>query len=129
MLTVNCFQDELPESVNSLKDYNKVVAFLKNWIVKAESPESVEKFVDSLTKVEKNKIWMRLVTILTSFLKFAIKRTEFIGRVYNDNKEQLSQETKSALLKYGNVEFDMAATMSKALEAIIMLFDNEKKGL
>ena len=72
---------------------------------------------------------MRLITFLTSFFKFATKRAEFIKQVYADNKEKLSQETKNALLQFGNFEFDRATAMSQALEAMVVMFDTEKKGL
>ena len=129
MLTVNCFKEDLPNKVDSLKEYNKLVGFLKSWVEKAESPEKVEEFVESLTKIERNEIWMRLITVLTSFFKFATKRAEFIKQVYADNKEKLSQETKNALLQFGNFEFDRATAMSQALEAMVVMFDTEKKGL
>ena len=60
MLTVEYFKEDLPDEILVQNDYFKLVAFLKDWMGKAENPDKVLEFVESLSKSEKKVIQLRL---------------------------------------------------------------------
>ena len=127
MLTVKYFKEDLPDKILVQSDYFKLVAFLKDWMGKAESPDRVFEFVKSLSKSEKKVIRLKLLTVLETFLKFEIKKANFIVDILKDNNDKLSEFTKAKLLEFGNLEFNRSGDILQILDSITTIFDDEEK--
>lgn len=127
MLTVKYFKEDLPDKILVQSDYFKLVAFLKDWMAKAESPDHVFEFVKSLSKSEKKVIRLKLLTVLETFLKFEIKKANFIVDILKDNNDKLSEFTKAKLLEFGNLEFNRSGDILQILDSITTIFDDEEK--
>lgn len=122
MLTLEWFDKEMPQEINSNEDYNKLLKFLKNWPVESECAEKAYDFITNISKDQRSALKERILQLTGSFLKFQILKANFITDILNDNAKTLSYETKSALINYGNAEFNRSENIVAVLKLLSKMF-------
>ena len=122
MLTKEWFNEAMPKQVATQDDYNQLVQFVTSWPKQSEGEESIYKFLTDLKENERHDLETKLMLLTESFLKFEIKKTNFISDILKDNKDNLSEETRKTLIDYGNGEFDRNVDLLNVLEMITQMF-------
>lgn len=122
MLTLEWFDKEMPQEINSNEDYNKLLRFLNNWPVESECAEKAYDFITNISKDQRSALKERVLQLTSSFLKFQILKANFITAILKDNAKALSNETKSALINYGNAEFNRSESIVTVLKLLSEMF-------
>ena len=122
MLTLEWFDKEMPQEINSNEDYNKLLRFLNNWPIESECAEKAYDFITNISKDQRSALKERILQLACSFLKFQILKANFITAILKDNAKALSNETKSALINYGNYEFNRSENIATALKLLSKMF-------
>lgn len=122
MLTLEWFDKEMPQEINSNEDYNKLLRFLNNWPVESECAEKAYDFITNISKDQRSALKERILQLTSSFLKFQIVKANFITAILKDNAKALSNETKSALINYGNAEFNRSENIVTVLKLLSEMF-------
>lgn len=122
MLTLEWFDKEMPQEINSNEDYNKLLRFLTNWPIESECAEKAYDFITNISKDQRSTLKERILQLTGSFLKFQILKANFITAILKDNAKTLSYETKSALIDYGNAEFNRSENIVAALKLLSKMF-------
>ncbi len=122
MLTKEWFNETMPKQVTTQDDYEKLVQFVTSWPKQSEGAESIYNFILNLKENDRHDLETRLMLLTESFLKFEIKKTNFVADILKDNKDTLSEETRRTLIDYGNSEFDRNVALLNVLEMITQMF-------
>ena len=122
MLTLEWFDKEMPQEINSNEDYTKLLKFLNNWSVESECAEKTYDFITNISKDQRSALKERILQLTNSFLKFQILKANFITDILNDNAKTLSYKTKHALINYGNAEFNRSENIVAVLKLLSKMF-------
>lgn len=122
MLTKEWFKKKLPNEINTQEDYNKLMDCINHWPEYSESVEKLYSFMLTLKEKEKREIELKLLNLTESFLKFEIKKADFIRNVFQDNYDSLSDLTRKTILTYNKNVFDKNKAIVNVLEALTQMF-------
>ena len=127
MLTVQWFNENIPEKVQTYEDYKKVADFLTELYSNTRDTEEICNFINNTDDKELAEMSKKVWNLVNSFLDFCTSKYTLLGDFLKDNRETLSSKQAEAILKYSEKDVEASRSIAKTLSAVVTLFEVKKE--